>query len=256
LKKKTDKASSRVGYVFLCFGIIAFALSIIYGSSILAFIGLGLALWGGLFLFIKPSRYVKVNLLNSAIISSLTAIDEILTELNYHGQGIHLSPRQLKALKEVVVFIPTREGILVPKTQEVAQEKVFINPQGIFLTPPGQGLLSLYEKQLGIDLLKTNLDYLITNLPKLLVEDLEIVEELQISQYEDKVYIKIREPIYKGLCSQVKNHTNICLRLGCPLCSSIACAIAKASGKAVVFERHEFSADGKTIEIWYRLIED
>lgn len=256
LRKHKRKPSSKVGYIFLSFGIIALALSIIYNSSILAFIGLGLTLWGGLFLFIKPVRYVKANLLDSTAISSLTAIDKILTELDYHGKGIYLPPRRLKERKEVVIFVPKKKRILIPQPKEVAQGKVFINPDGIYLPPLGQGLLTLYEKELGTDLTKVNLNYLRTNLPKLLIEDLELLEDLEISTHQDSVHVKMIGSVYESLCNQVRNHTNICSRLGCPLCSSIACALAKATGKAVVIERNEPSTDGKTVETWYHLIED
>lgn len=249
LRKHRRKPSSKVAYTFLSFGIISLASSIIYNSSILAFIGLGLTLWGGLFLFIKPARYVRANLLDSTAISSLTAIDKILTELNYHGKGIYLPPRQLNELKEVVVFVPKKNKILIPQPKEIAQGKVFINPDGMFLIPPGQGLLTLYEKELGKDLSKVNLNNLSTDLPKLLIEDLELLESLEISTYKDGVHVKIVGSVYESLCSQVRNHTNICSRLGCPLCSSIACALAKATGKPVVIERNELSADGKTVEI-------
>lgn len=255
-QKHRRKPSGKVGYIFLSFGIVALASSIIYDSSILAFIGLGLTLWGGLFLFVKPVRYVKANLIDSTAISSLTAIDKILTELNYQGQGIHLPPRRLNELNEVVIFVPKRKRTLIPQPKEVAQGKVFINPDGIYLTPPGQGLLTLYEKELGTDLSKVNLDYLRINLPKLLIEDLELLEDLEISAHKDSVHVKMMGSVYESLCSQVRNHTNICSRLGCPLCSSIACALAKATGKAVVIERNELSTDGKTVETWYQLIKD
>ena len=256
LRGHKHKLLDKVGYIFLSFGIIAIASSIIYNSSILAFIGLGLTLWGGLFLFIKPVRYVKAYLLDSTAISSLTAIDKILTELNYHGQGIHLPPRHLKELKENVVFIPAKKGTMKPPIKKTVSGKVFLNPKGICLTPPGQGLLTLYEKKLGTDLSKTNVNYLKNNLPKILIEDLEILEDLEIDKQDDKVYVKIEGSAYRNLCTQVRNRTKICSRMGCPLCSSIASALAKATGRAVAIERNEISSDGKTIKTWYRIIED
>jgi len=249
------RRSGRVGYLLLFFGAISLASSIIYNSSILAFIGLGLTLWGSLFLFVKPTKYVKLNVFDSTTLSSLKNIDKILTELNYQGQGIHLPPRHLKELKEGVVFVPMNKGTLIPREEDVAKEKICMNLDGICLTPPGQGLLNLYEKELGTDLSKTNLNYLRNNLPRLLVEDLEILEAFEINEQDDKVYVKMKGSVYQGLCNHLRNNAKICSRLGCPLCSSIACALAKVIGKAVILESSELLSDGKTVETWYRLIQ-
>lgn len=254
--RRRRKPSGKVGYLFLYLGIIALASSIIYNSSILAFIGLGLTLWGGLFLYARPVRYVKEDILDSTAISSLINIDKILAELDYEGKGIHLPPRRLEELKENVIFIPKRKDVLIPTTKDLAKGKAFLNPDGICLAAPGQGLLTLYEEKLGIDLSKTDINYLKNRLPKLLIEDLELLEDLEITEHENKVCVKMRHSVYQGLCNQLRRHTTICSRLGCPLCSSIAGALAKATGKAVIIEREEISSDGKNVETWYRLIKD
>jgi hypothetical protein len=83
-----------------------------------------------------------------------------------------------------------------------------------------------------------------------------MVEEFEISQKEDNViYVKMKGPIHGTLCSYLKNYTKICSRLGCPLCSSIACALARATDKAVTIEKDEVATNGKTIETWFRIIE-
>jgi hypothetical protein len=253
LRPRRQGLSGKAGYIFLSFGFIALVSSIIYESALLAFIGLSLTLWGGLFLFVKPARYVKANLLDSSIISSLAAIEKILTELNYQGQGIYLPRRHQKELREEVAFVPMRKEIIIPPDEEIAKGKTFMNPDGICLTPPGQSLLTLYEKELGKDLSRVNLSYLESNLPKLLVENLEILEDLEINEQNDKVHGKMKGSVYQDLCSHARNLTNICSRLGCPLCSSIVCTLAKATGKAVVIEKCELSNDEKIVEIWYHL---
>jgi hypothetical protein len=61
--------------------------------------------------------------------------------------------------------------------------------------------------------------------------------------------------ILEDLYNYLKSNTSTYYSLGCPLCSSIACAIAKATDKAVVIDKEEHSTDGKKIETWYRLVE-
>ncbi|MEM1589555.1 MAG: hypothetical protein QW175_03965, partial [Candidatus Bathyarchaeia archaeon] len=59
---------------------------------------------------------------------------------------------------------------------------------------------------------------------------------------------------YKNLYSLEENLKSVHL-LGCPIASAIACALAKVSGKMVMILRDNMSADGKTLEVWYRLME-
>src|SRR4030042_3355227 len=134
--------------------------------------------------------------------------------------------------------------IRIPPAEDAAKGRIFLNPEGAFLIAPGQGLLNLYEKKLGLDFSKTNLNDLKNRLHKLLIEDLEILDSLEIDYKENRVHVKMMLSAFKGLCSQL--NSNICSRLGCPLCSSIACAFAKVTGKAVIIEEDKLSPDGKT----------
>jgi len=63
------------------------------------------------------------------------------------------------------------------------------------------------------------------------------------------------ETIYRDICNEIRKLPNICSSFGCPLCSSVACALARASGKPVVIEKIELSTDGKVIEAYYRILE-
>ena len=249
--------SEIIGYILLLFGAISLMASIIYVSSILAFIGLGLTFWGALLLFIRPTKLVKANLLDSTAISSLTTINRIIDDLKYKGKAIYLPPRYLKGLKGGTIFIPSKKEIIIPPAEEVAEEKVFLkNPNGIYLTPLGLGLVNLYEKELGTDFAKANLNYLQNNLPKLFIEDLEIAEDLEINVEANMIQVKITGSIYKNFCKEARKLPNICGSLGCPLCSSIACALTRAAGKPVIIENNSFSDDANTIEVCYRIIEE
>jgi len=245
-----------VAYVLLLSGAIALVTSIFYSSSILAFTGLGLTFWGALLLYIKPTKYVKSSLLDSTTISSLRTIDQIITDLNYKGKAIYLSPRYLKDLKSGKVFIPSKKGIVIPPVEDVAEEKVFLeNPKGMCLTPPGLGLANLYENELRKDFTKVDLNYLQNNLPKLFIEDLEIAENLEINVESDRIRAKITGSINKDLCNDARKLPNICGSLGCPICSSIAIALTRTTGKPVIIEKTEVPKDGETIEANFRLLE-
>jgi len=199
---------------------------------------------------------VKASLLDSTAISSLKTIDQIITDLNYKGKAIYLSPRYLKDLKDAKVFIPSKNSLVMPPAEEVAKEKIFLkNPQGMCLTPPGLDLVNLYENELGKDFAKVDLSYLQNNLPKLLIEDLEIAQDLELNIEDNMIKAKITGSVYRNLCSEVRRLPNICGSVGCPLCSSIAIALTRATGSPVIIEKIEVPKDGKSIEANFQLLE-
>jgi len=251
LRKQRVEPSKIIASSLLAIGALALISSIAFFSSILAFIGLGLTFWGALFLFIRPVAYVKAKLLDSTTVSSLIAIDKILSEEACQGKGLHLAPKY----KDGMVFIPANNEVAMPSADEIAGGKVFFeNPQGVFLLSPGYGLTKLFEKELGVDFSKVDLNYLQKNLPKLLIEDLEVVEDFSINVDGEFVEVKMVGAVYQDLCREVKKLNNICLHIGCPICSAIGCALAKVTGNPVVFEGDKLSSDGKEIQARYRVI--
>lgn len=256
LWKHKRKPSGVAGYLLLLYGAMAIASSIFYTSSILAFIGLGLAFWGVLFLFIRPVRYVKSSLLDSTSFSSLVTVDRLIADLDCKGKGIYLPPRYLKGLKEGTVFISSKEDITVPTMEEVAKEKVFLkNPTGLCLTPSGLGLTNLFETELETDFAKVDLNYLQDNLPKLFIEGLEIAKDFEMNVHDNMIHVKITESVYKDFCNEVrKKLSNVCSTFGCPLCSSIACALTRSTGKPIIIERIEPSTHGEVVEAYYRIL--
>jgi len=251
LLKQRLAPSKIITPLLLAIGAVALISSIVFFSSVLAFIGLGLTFWGALFLFIRPVAYVKAKLLDSTAVSSLIAIDKILSEEACQGKGLHLAPKY----GDGMVFVPTNDEVTIPSTDEIAGGKVFLeNPKGVCLSSPGYGLAKLFEKELGVDFSKVDLDYLQKNLPKLLVEELEVVEEFSMDLDGEFVVVRMVSGIYQDLCREVKKLTNICLRIGCPICSAIGCALAKVTRKPVVFEGDKLSSDGIEIQARYRII--
>jgi len=265
-----------VSLFLLALGLIALAFSIIYTSSILASIGLGLTFWGTVTLYIASEKYVKQTLLNSTIIPSLSNLNQILTELGYQGKAVYLPPKYLKDPETSKVYIPKNKNTRLPTPEEIQQQedKTFLkNPEAALITPLGLSLSKLFEKTLGTTFTKVDLEYLQQNLPKLFIEDLEIAENLEIQikpaklaqkvadsvstiqLKNDTIQVKITNSIYDGVCKEARSLTHICGSIGCPLCSAIACALTKATGKPIVMETLQTSEDGKIIEATYRVLE-
>ncbi len=256
-EKPRRKPPEVIGYTLLIVGIVAIVFSFVFTSFLLAFIGLGLTFWSVLLAFLKTTKYVKADVFEITPVSSLKGIDQVIQHFNCKGKGIYLPERYVKESKSGIVFVPLKDEIVIPPVEEVAKEKVLLeNPRGICLTPSGLDLVSLFERKLKTDFGKVDIDYLAAKLPKLLIEDLEIAEDFEMNYVKDIVHVRITGSIYENMCREVRNLLNVCKCIGCPLCSSIACSLAKATGKPIVIEKSSLSRDGKVIQAYYRIIEN
>ena len=238
-------------------GIAALIASLLFSSSILAFIGLGLTFWGAIFLYIRTEKYIEEALLDKTTFPSLATLNQMIEELGFKGQAVYLPPRYLKDFESSKVFIAKQERTKPPTPKQVQKQEermFFANPEGILLTPSGADLTKLFEKTLETSFTRVDLQYLERNMPRLLVEDVEIAENVEIEAKENKVHVKIENTIYKNIHMEVEKLPKIMGSIGCPICSAIACAVAKAAGKPVVIEREQTSEDGRTITIEYRLV--
>ena len=266
-KTRLAKATS---WTLLGVGAAALITSIVYVSSILAFIGLGLVFWGAILLYIQPEEYTKKVLLDAAVLPSLSTLNQIMQELNYKGKAIYLPPKYLKDPEANKAYITKQKEGKLPKPELILKQEsqLFLKkPQGILLTPPGAQLTKLFEKTLDISFTKADLQYVTQNMPKLFIEDLEIAEDLEIetrygesatktveTKY-DAIHVKITNSILKDTYKENRKLSHLYGTIGCPICSAIACALTKATGEPIVIERVQPSEDGKIIEATYRILE-
>jgi len=247
------------GYVVTFVGSAVLVGSMVVSSSVWAIVGLPLVFWGILFFFLKPTSLVKADLLDVASISLLENVRRLVSEFGLKGKGVYLSPQYLKDLSGGLVFISAKDEVYVPTLDECgeAEDRIFLkNPKGVFLVPSGVALANLFERELGTSFAKVDLEYLMRNLPKVFVEALEIAEHFDLSVEGDRVHASIEGSVYKDLCDDARRASGICESFGCPLCSSIACVLARATGRPVVMDGNEFPLDGKVMDIHYRLLEE
>jgi len=246
------------GYAMTFVGASVLAGSMVFSSTVWAIVGLVLTFWGILFFFLKPTSLVKADLLDSASFSFLQNVDKLISEFGLKGKGVYLPPRSLKELRSGLVYISARDEAYVPTLAEVgeAEGKVFLkNPDGVCLVPSGVALVNLLEKELGTSFAGVGLEYLERNLPKVFVEALEIADDFELSEEDGRVHVRIEGSIYKDLCDEVRRLGGVCQVFGCPLCSSIAIALARASGKPVVMDENRLAQDGKAADVYYRVLE-
>ena len=283
-KRKTNLTLPRTaGFTLTILGLTALALAIIYSSPVPAFIGLGLTFWGIILTYIKTEDYVKKPIMDATATSLLTTLNQTLQELDYKGKAIYLPPKYLNDPAAAKAYIPkSRTGKLPSPEQTQELENCPLprnpypprNPYGILITPPGADLTKLFEQTLGTSFARTSLENLQRNLPKLLIEDLEIATDIDIQLVQskttteigqnlklidigyDKILTKITSPANEAISKQVQELPHIYASIGCPLTSAVACAIAKATGKPTIIETQKTSNDNQTIETEYRLLKE
>jgi hypothetical protein len=251
-RKQRIQPSTIAGYIMVATGVISLILSVYFSSTTLVFMGLGLTLWGPLLIFIRPQKYVRSVLMDSTAHSSLRMVDRVLTSLGYLEKGIYIPGGNLET---VIAFVPSGSFWRIPKAMEIQDQTFIESPKGIALIPPGLALANLIEKELGVDLEECSLGALGERLPKLIIEDLEMAHNFEMHVIGDEVRFKFDESIYSNFCRNLSNSTRVCAGLGCPICSAMACLLAKSTGRPVSFEGNKFSPDGKSFESSYRILE-
>ena len=242
-----------VASMMLLSGFVFLLASALYDSYVSAFIGLGLVFWGALLLLIVPTKYVKLELLTAS--SSLLAnFEEMMSVTGVHGKGVYLPPKLLRDYQSSLVFIPAKEGEVLPTREEIERTKTPKTSRGLLLTPPGLALSRLFESKMGKSFTELSLDQLQKELPKLF-EELEITKTANISVEDDVVTVDVKNHVFNDLCEENRKLERTHEAVGCIFSSAIACALAKATGKPATIEKDEHSQDGATT-IRYRILEE
>jgi hypothetical protein len=242
-------ARDTIPYVLLLLGLASLFTSVFFSSYVLAFIGLGLTFWGALFLYIKSTKYVKLELLNAASSSSLDNIERILTTIEIDLKGIHLPPKNLVDYTSSLVFIPARPNQPLPSSVETSPKELHsTNPSGLLITPPGLALSKLFEKELKRLFTETTLSELQTQLPKLF-EELQITKHMSLTFQAKTITVTTSNNVFKDLSEEARKLEKTYMLVGSPMASALACIFAKATGKPITIEKEETTLEGTTTTI-------
>jgi len=258
-------------------GAISLVASIRYNSSTLAFIGLGLVFWGAVLLYIRPEEQTKKALLEAALLPSLATLNRMIQELGYTGDATYLPPKYFTNPETAKMYIPKKKNATLPtpeQTQPYEDQPLARTTGGLLLTPPGVQLSKLLEKSLGKSFIQTDLENLRQNLPRLFIDDLEIAQNLEIQAQNDTIGKKeddqafanhlesktinaiLTKPIYRTLFTETEDPQQPTGLIGGPICSAIAIALTRATGKPVRIKAVKSSEDGNAIEATYEIVEE
>ena len=234
------------GGAMIAVGIGSLLASVVFGSSALAFTGLGLMFWGALLIFARGARYVRADLVAPTLLPTTKAISEILNDLDYTEKGVYIPGDQGR----VFLFIPSEPVTRIPSFEEVSQATFLKNPNSVSITPPGLGLAEVFQRELGLKSGRTGIEAIAKQLPRLLIDDLEIARNFEIRVKGREIGTRIVDPLYSGVLEQLDTpRPTMC---DDPISSAVACLIASSSGEPVKIERKTKSHG--TIESLYRVL--
>jgi len=251
-------STNSVGLGLIVGGAASLIISYLASSVVLTLAGLGLVFWGVILLYISPSGYVPEKVLGGLSLSMIKAMDRLLVNMNYRGKTIFLHPRYLKGLAQGYVFIPYENTPMgnLPTDEQLAEEKlIYEDPKGIFIVAPSQGLVELVEKELDCNLATVDMAYLKENLPRLLANNLRILDSIAIEERPEFIRINITGDSATRICKAVNKETLIGEHFGCPLCSALGLIISKVTGKPISIQETKTNEVHHTISTTYKTVE-
>jgi len=250
IRRLKRKPTGAIGTLILALGLMLLALAIIVEHNISAFIGIALTFWGALLLYVRPTNFVRKEVLNTLSVQSLSDIAKIINELGYQGIPLHVSPPSLLGMRNTRLVIPKNHTY--NPIEEGSIDELTVTPSLIVVDPPGQELSNLIEEELRTNFSASNLEYVEKNLEKALVEGFELAESFSMEHKENEVSARFKGSVFYDVAerlSSLKLNPAFCD----PLTSALACILARVTQKRIMIEKIELKHDDKTVISTYRL---
>ena len=255
LRRLQRKPGGKIGYLLLLLGLALISLAIYYEHNVSAFIGIALTFWGALLLYIRPTQFIRKQILDSTVVEPLRYMHKLIDELEFKGTPRYISPGTLRGLRSATVYIPKTDRSEIPSDEQLSTEEAFTkNHSAIKLTPPGLGLSRLLEDELKTNFSTVDLKYLQYNLEKALVEGLEIAEAFEMEASESTVEVEVKGTIFDEIIEEIDKQSAR-RKIGDPLSSAIACILARSTRRPIIIESVERDKKRGSIKIIFKIEE-
>lgn len=240
--------------ILALFGILVFGASFIITSTPLqsismALAGISIVSISILLNFITPSRLIRSEVWDAASLSNIELTYALLEPLVGDWKGIYVPSSSLGTTK---VFMLMKDGQFSKAFIDSGADIVGLSEDGkncLFLTPPGYGLYS-YVKDRGASFSSEGLEDEINDV---LVNGLELVPKVEAIHYDDCVCVRMYGLSNSPMCQALRQKNGeICNRIGCPICSFIACMVVEGTGRRAMIG--DVKLDDKAIEVTYTLL--
>lgn len=245
--------------ILIGIGTALLSLSIIYSSSILALIGLGLLFWGVIFTYVTTSEYVKKSILDTTLKAYQETLNQIVQKLEYGGDTIYLPPQFFNTTNTYKAYISKDKRKRIPTARMMPKQRPdfliarITTPRAVLVTPPGVELAQLFEKTLEKDFITTSLQDLQYYLPKVLIDELEVTSHFDMEIENDLIHVKIDDSHFR-IPEAETELSSLYFYFDSPLICAIACIFAKATGIPVTIVKLKTESKDKVVAVDYRIL--
>jgi len=136
-------------------------------------------------------------------------------------------------------YVPRDEGETIMK---VGKEPA--SGEAETLVPIGRGLVASYERELGT-LKDVDMEYVKTWVPGVMVKGLALAEAAKIGVRDGTAELTLLKSVMRPLCVRQEFNERVCMKLGCPLVSSVGEVLASSTGKEVTFQGCVYDPTGE-----------
>lgn len=224
-------------------------------GSIVAFLGLGLVLVGTMTMFAAPQTLIASEIVGDVLSPSAENMAVIVSSFRSSTRGVHM-PKVILGRESEVFLVISKDG--APEISEAENDgnegELNWSPTRKVLQPTGIGLMKAYEKVLKRDFLGLDASQLARLLSKAIVPELQLGSGFSMKELSSgKLEATWTKPTVIHTCIGADSTRFPEL---CCLCSSIACALAKATGKPVWVEGSKMGEASLTVIATYRVLGD
>jgi hypothetical protein len=246
----------RLGLLFCAVGLAVLLVSTVERVPSMAASALGAFLIGVLLAYLSFVPTVPSELVGSTLTPAMNNLEALLRSFRVSAYATYIHPNG--EAESFRVFIPLSEHAAVPALSKTTNEIVIVpgedsRPNGLLLDPPGTDLLSLIERESGQEIGAVGLVSLQEALRTGIVRSLELASSIRLAFDGSECRLVVEgDVLWKFTQELVEKAPIMCERIGCPICSLVACALAKSSHRNVGF-RGAKHLDGKH-EALYELL--
>jgi len=230
-----------LGAFLMTFGVLTIFAGAFFALGSIGGIGLAAFMIGLLLTYLSSQTAVSTELLKAYGISSAANLERFLREFAPEGKATYLGIKD--RLDPLMVLLPLTENSSPNPDEFRNDDRVFIldseqrGRAGILLEAPGIPLLTLLEKESGVNFFEVGREELLETLRSGMVDSLNAVADLKGSFIEKGLKLEMRDESLEDLSVSFNRIAPItAAQLGCPICSTAICAFVKSARKDVRLE--------------------
>jgi hypothetical protein len=244
-----------LGLFLVTFGVVTVLASLAVGIASLSGLGLASFLIGLLVIYVPSPNETVPKLTEALMLSSVGNLERVLRELGPETRAAYIAVHDRLDIPKV--FLPLSDNpepsvalASLDTDRFLLVDSADPHRTGLVLEAPGACVLTLMEKESGIDFFDSGRDGLLDALRLGMVESLEIAADVKGTIDETSAKLRIKDGPLSGLASSVsRSAPTVSSRLGCPICSAVVCAIVKSTKRDIVLEQAQHESGYHTLSL-------